>query len=65
MTDIPEEVLDKYHYVEVIGPNVDIKELADIAGCYELLASLGRLNTKIADYTLEEIESITKTGIPK
>lgn len=65
VTDIPEEVLDKYHYVEVIGPNVDIKELADIAGCYELLASLGRLNTKIADYTLEEIESITKTGIPK
>ncbi|MEL7609464.1 MAG: alanine racemase [Bacillota bacterium] len=58
VTDVPEEVLQKYRYAEVIGPNVDIKELADIAGCYELLASLGRLNTKIADYTLEEIESI-------
>lgn len=63
VTDVPQEILDTYHYVEVIGPNVDIKELADITGCYELLASLGRLNTKIADYTLEEIESISGTEI--
>lgn len=63
VTDVPEEVLDHYHYAEVVGPNVDIKELADLAGCYELLASLGRLNTKMADYTLEEIESIAETGV--
>ena len=59
VTDVPEEVLQNYRYAEVLGPNVDIKELADIAGCYELLASLGRSNTKMADYTLEEIESIS------
>lgn len=63
VTDVPQKILDKYHYVEVIGPNVDIKELADITGCYELLASLGRLNTKIADYTVEEIESISETNL--
>lgn len=63
VTDVPDEVLQKYPYAEVIGPNVDIKELADIAGCYELLASLGRLNTKMADYTLEEMESITQTCV--
>lgn len=58
VTDVPVKILEKYRYVEVIGPNVDIKELADITGCYELLASLGRLNTKMLDYTLEEIRSM-------
>lgn len=58
VTDVPDDVLEKHDYVEVLGPNVDVKELADIAGCYELLASLGRQNPKAADYTLDEIKSI-------
>ena len=58
VTDVPDDVLEKHDYVEVLGPNVDVKELADIAGCYELLASLGRQNPKVADYTLDEIKSI-------
>ena len=58
VTEVPEDVLRRYHYAEVIGPNVDIKELADLSGCYELLAALGRPNLKMADYTLEEMESI-------
>jgi alanine racemase len=62
VTDIPEAVLQKYRYAEVIGPDVDIRELADLTGCYELLASLGRPNTKIADYTPEELESLTNAG---
>lgn len=56
VTDVPESVLEKYKYVEVLGPNVDIKFLADKAGCYEILAALGRKNIKMADYTLEEYE---------
>jgi alanine racemase len=59
VTDIPEKVLQKYHYAEVTGPNMDIKKLADISGCYELLASLGRQNIKVADYTMEELNSLT------
>ena len=56
VTDVPESVLEKYKYVEVLGPNVDIKFLADKAGCYEILAALGRQNMKMADYTLEKYE---------
>jgi alanine racemase len=61
VTDVPEDVLNNHHmhYVEVIGPHVDINELADITGCYELLASLGRPNNKIADYALREIKSMS------
>ena len=54
VTDVPEEVLRKAKYVEVVGPNVDIKVLADISGCYEVMVALGRENKKIADYTLHE-----------
>ena len=56
VTDVPEIVLEKYHYVEVVGPNVDIKYLADKVGCYEILAALGRPNIKIADYTLQQFQ---------
>lgn len=54
VTEVPEHLLEHYSYVEVVGPNVDIKKLADIGGCYEILAALGRPNPKVADYTLEE-----------
>ena len=56
VTDVPQEILDQFKYAEVVGPNVDIKFLADKAGCYEILASLGRPNVKVADYTLREFE---------
>lgn len=58
VTDVPENILEKYKYVEVIGPNVDIKELADLAGCYEILASVGRKNNKCVDYTLVEFNKL-------
>lgn len=54
VTGVPEQVLNEYQYVEVVGPNVDIRILADKAGCYEILAALGRANPKAADYTLAE-----------
>lgn len=54
VTEVPDDILEKYKYVEVVGPNVDIKFLADKAGCYEILASMGRPNEKFADYTLRE-----------
>lgn len=56
VTDVPSEVLEKYKYAEVVGPNVDLKFLADQAGCYEILASLGRPNEKFADYPRREFE---------
>lgn len=58
VTDVPENILEKFKYAEVIGPNVDIKELADLAGCYEILASVGRKNSKCADYTLVEFDKL-------
>ena len=58
VTDVPDDILNKYNYVEVIGQNVDIRYLADKAGCYEVLASLGRPNIKIADFTLKEFKSL-------
>ncbi len=57
VTDVPEEILKEFHYAEVIGPNVDIKVLADISGCYDILGSLGALNTRIVDYTLKEFNN--------
>ena len=60
VTDVPEHLLEEYFYVEVIGPNVDIKKLADIGGCYEILASLGRPNAKVADYTMSEFSNFFK-----
>ncbi|MHB1179686.1 MAG: alanine racemase [Daejeonella sp.] len=53
VTDVPGDILETYHYAEVIGPNVDIKILADISGCYDILGSLGGINSRIADYTLD------------
>lgn len=58
VTDVPESTLQKFKYVEIVGPNVDIKFLADIVGCYEILAALGRPNIKVADYTLKEYLAI-------
>lgn len=58
VTDVPDNVLKEFKYVEVIGPNVDIKFLADKAGSYEVLAALGRTNIKIADYTLLEFQDL-------
>ncbi len=54
VTDVPREILDQYHYAEVIGPNVDIKMLADISGCYDILGALGGINSRIADYTMDD-----------
>ncbi len=54
VTDVPGEILADSEYVEVVGPNVDIKKLADKVGCYEILMALGRPNKKFADYTLDE-----------
>ena len=34
--------------------DLDIRVLADIFGCYEIMVALGRENKKIADYTLHE-----------
>lgn len=56
VTDIPDEILTKAPYAEVVGPNVDMKELADKAGCYEVMVALGRPNKKMNDYTLREFE---------
>lgn len=58
VTDVPSDILEKYKYAEVVGSNVDIKFLADKAGCYEILAALGRSNIKIADYTLQEFKAL-------
>lgn len=58
VTDIPDEVLYHYPYAEIVGPNVDLRELADRSGCYEILAALGRPNPKIASYTLNEYNTL-------
>ncbi len=58
VTDVPQNILDQFKYAEVVGPNVDIKVLADKAGCYEILASLGRPNIKVADYTMQVFEDL-------
>ncbi|WP_411275203.1 alanine racemase [Daejeonella sp.] len=58
VSDVPESVLEQFHYVEVIGPNVDIKVLADISGCYDILGALGVNNMRIADFTLEDYDKI-------
>jgi len=55
---VPQYILDQFKYAEVVGPNVDIKVLADKAGCYEILASLGRPNIKVADYTMKVFEEL-------
>ena len=41
VTDIPDDVLKNAKYAEVVGPNVDIKFLADKSGCYEIMVALG------------------------
>lgn len=62
-TDVPDNIIEQNHYVEVIGPNVDIKFLADISGCYDILGSLGGINSRIADYTLDEFTERFKTDL--
>lgn len=56
ITDVPGDVLDQFYYAEVLGPNVSTREIADISGCYEVIASLGRKNLKVADYTSNNFE---------
>ena len=58
VTDIPDDILKNAKYAEVVGPNVDIKFLADKSGCYEVMVALGRDNKKMNDYTLEEFNQI-------
>ncbi|WP_042331030.1 hypothetical protein [Desulfosporosinus orientis] len=58
VTDVPGDVLTKAKYAEVVGPNVDLKVLADKSGCYEILVALGRENKKVNDYTLKEFKQI-------
>jgi len=58
VTDVPDHVLDKFYYAEVLGPNVSVRRIADISGCYEVIASLGRKNLKVADYTLASFERV-------
>lgn len=58
VTDVPEDVLKKAKYAEVVGPNVDIKVLADKSGCYEVMVALGRENKKMNDYTLQEFNKL-------
>ncbi|MEO0542876.1 MAG: alanine racemase [Pseudomonadota bacterium] len=43
ITDVPEEAL-RYGWLELIGPNISVDEVADTAGTigYEILTSLGR-----------------------
>ncbi|ESA36550.1 alanine racemase [Leptolyngbya sp. Heron Island J] len=54
VSDVPDSVLSEIRYAEVVGPNVKIRQLADLNGCYEIMASLGRDNMKIEDYTLKD-----------
>ncbi|KGK87417.1 hypothetical protein DP73_14240 [Desulfosporosinus sp. HMP52] len=58
VTDVPADVLANANYAEVVGPNVDLKVLADKSGCYEILVALGRENKKVNDYTLKEFKRI-------
>ncbi|SHI19433.1 alanine racemase [Desulfosporosinus lacus] len=59
VTDVPADVLANAKYAEVVGPNVDLKVLADKAGCYEILVALGRENKKVNDYTVKEFKRIS------
>ena len=58
VTDVPEDVLKNAQYAEVVGPNVDLKVLADKSGCYEIMVALGRENKKINDYTLKDFNQL-------
>ncbi len=60
VTEVPDDILKQYGYAEVVGPNVDLKGLADKAGCYEILAALGRPNIKFADYTKTQFDALFK-----
>jgi alanine racemase len=58
VTDIPDNVLKEATYAEVVGPNVDIRILADKSGCYDIMVALGSDNKKINDYTLKEYKQL-------
>lgn len=62
VSDVPDDTLLKYGYAEVVGPNVDLRGLADKAGCYEILAALGRPNKKFADYTRTGFDALFAEG---
>lgn len=62
VTGVPDAVLEMFFYAEVLGPNVNARRIADITGCYEVIASLGRSNVKVADYTLDEFELAIAPG---
>ncbi len=62
ITDVPDEILDRYPYMEVVGPNVDIRILADKVGCYEIMMALGRPNKKYRDYTLKEYVEVYESS---
>ena len=61
VTDVPEEVIRNAKYAEVVGPNVDMKILADKSGCYEIMVALGRDNKKMNDYTLSEFNQVIES----
>jgi len=54
VTDIPVHVLKEATYAEVVGPNVDIRILADKSGCYDIMVALGGDYKAVNDYTLRE-----------
>ena len=58
ITDIPENVIKDAAYAEVVGPNVDIRILADKSGCYDIMVALGSDNKKVNDYTLKEYNQL-------
>ena len=58
VTDIPDNVLKEAAYAEVVGPNVDIRILADKSGCYDIMVALCSDNKKINDYTLKEYKQL-------
>jgi len=61
VTDVPEEVIRNAKYAEVVGPNVDMKVLADKSGCYEIMVALGRDNKKMNDYTLRAYNQVIES----
>ena len=54
VTDVPEEVLVQCPYAEIFGPNVDMRVIADLGGCYEVVVSLGRANARLVDFEVAD-----------
>jgi alanine racemase len=64
VTDVPEEVLVQCPYAEIFGPNVDIRAIADLGGCYEVAASLGRVNARLVDFELDDFVRRYSESVP-